>query len=97
MRMVQGSVEPQLRVTLTNNGAPVDLADAEEVQIRGEIMGLVAFQRVASKGDAGLVVMDLVEGDTATPGRIWLHGRVRWPGPRLEWFPISEVVDVDAL
>jgi hypothetical protein len=97
MRMIQGSVEPQLRVTLSDNGEPIDLTDAEEVQLRGELMGQIAFQRAGSKGDRGLVTMDWLEGDTDVPGRIWLAARVRWPGARVEWFAVSEVVDVDAL
>lgn len=97
MRMIQGSVEPQLRITLGDNGVPVDLATAEEVQVRGELQGMVLFQRIGNRGDAGLVVMDWQDGDTDLPGRIWLAARVQWPGERVEWFPVSEVVDVDAL
>lgn len=99
MRMVQGSTEPSLQVTLTGETGPVELSTATKVEVRGELHDTQLFRREVPGplADDGLVDMLWVDGDTDQPGRIWVDVLVTWPGDRLQWFRSADVVDVEPL
>jgi hypothetical protein len=103
MRLVQGSLEPTLQITLYDGDAPgataADLSAATAVQIRGELQGQEIFLHDVAGPfpNTGVLSMDWVAGDTDNPGRIWLDVKVTWAGGRIQWFPAGEVVDVEAL
>jgi hypothetical protein len=96
-RIIQTSLEPALRTTLTDAGEPVKLSQATGgVRVRGVQYDEVLFDELLPGPftDTGIVERPWREGDTATPGRIWLSFGVGWPGPRLQWFEAADVVDV---
>lgn len=96
-RIVQTSLEPALRSTLTDSGAPVKLSQAVDgVRVRGVQHGEVLFDdlRVGPFADDGVIERPWAATDTATAGRIWISFGVVWPGDRLQWFEAADVVDV---
>lgn len=96
-RIVQTSLEPDLRTTLTDNGAPVRLSGATGgIHVRAVLYDEVLFDDLLPGpfADDGVVERPWQDGETAGPGRIWLTFGVVWPGPRVQWFEAADVVDV---
>lgn len=93
--IVQGSLEPPLRVQLTDGGTPVaNLDEADEVALRGTQYGIELFNDVLVPDEDAIVTRPWVEGDTDVPGRIWLEAVVTWPGGRPQSVLPQDVVDV---
>lgn len=95
-QMIQGSLEPGLRVTLTDNADPVDLSTAEAVAVRVEVHGLAVIDATLAGpySTTGVVTRDWQTGETDTPGRYWIAVCVTWPGGRRQWFEPADVLDV---
>lgn len=95
--ILQDSLEPALRLTLTDDGEPVKLTQATGgVILRGVQYDIPIFEQTVTTGltDSGIVERDWVAGETETPGRIWVTAGVVWPGGRVQWFEAADVVDV---
>lgn len=100
MELVQGSLEPKLRISLTDGeGAAVALSEASSIQVRAELHDEQLFLRdiPGPLADDGQVPMTWEEGDTDLPGRLWIDVLVTWPGGRRQWFRAAEVVDIEPL
>lgn len=94
--ILQDSLEPALRLTLTDDGEPVKLSQASGgVILRGVQYDIPVFeQTLTGLTDTGIVERAWVDGETRVPGRIWVTAGVVWPGGRTQWFEAADVVDV---
>lgn len=90
-----GSLEPALRVQLTDGGVPIaNLGDADEVRLRGTQYGIELFDDVLVPDVDSIVSRPWVAGDTDIPGRLWLEAVIVWPGGRPQSVLLVDVVDV---
>lgn len=94
IEIVQGSVEPPLEMTLTDNGNPLNLSTAVAVQLEGRRHDVVVFDEALAGpySAVGTVARDWVAGETDIPGRVWVKATVVWPGGREQVFQPVEPV-----
>lgn len=100
LQMIQGSLEPALRVALSgDDGEALDLSAAAGVLVRGTLHGVEVFSAALAGpyGADGVVEREWEAGETDEPGRLWVDVRVTWPGSRIQWFRPVDVVDVEPL
>jgi hypothetical protein len=72
--MYVGDLLPQLKIAVTADDVPVDLAVATAVTFSGSIDGVVLFSgRVATGKFVGYATMDWQTADTDTPGYVELE------------------------
>lgn len=97
MRMYRGDLKPDLTITCSDDGQPVDLTTAVGVRVIGVRGSIVAFDRTVTGGADGVVTMEWQAEDTATPGRLLVEVEVMWPGSKPQTFrPASNAVDIVA-
>jgi hypothetical protein len=93
-----GDLKPDLSISLTNHGAPLDLTSAVSIRIIGKRRsdGSIAFDRSPTTQDKvnGVVTMAWQTADTATADELLIEVEVTWPGTKPQTFHPSGVVRV---
>lgn len=99
MIIKKGDLLPNLAITCTSNGAPVDLTSALTIQVvcRREGAAAVLWTRSASGNAQGVVTYTWQAGDTATVGRLLVEVLVTWPGALPQRFPATSYLPVDVV
>jgi hypothetical protein len=86
--MKQGDTLPQLSITCTDDGAPVDLTTAVGIRVLGSRHGIIAFDYVGTGSALGIVTAQWDAQDTAAVGIITVEVEVTWPaGGGVQTFP----------
>ena len=93
----RGDTAPDLSVTLTDNGTPVDLSTAVVVEVIAAMNGTRRFTRTVTGSSLGVVVMPWQATDTAIPGMLEIECEVTWPGSTapIQTFPADGVLRVN--
>lgn len=94
MKIHRGDLLPDLIITLTDNGVPVDLTGATSVHVIGIKNRTVVFNREATADAEGSVTMVWEAADTSSTGTIKLQVRVVWPTSKPQTFPVDEDIEV---
>lgn len=96
MKLYRNDLKPDLVVTLTDGGTPINLTTATSVRVIGVKSGATLFNRTTTGTSAGVVTMPWEVGDTDEAGRIYVEVEVTWPGNKPQTFRPHEVVDIVA-
>lgn len=96
MKMYRGDLKPDLVISCTDDGEPVDLTTAVTVRVIGVRNGVTVFDRAVTGTADGKVTMEWQAADTAETGRILVEAEVTWPGDKPQTFRPGEAVDVVA-
>lgn len=96
LELRRGDTRPALEVTCTDNGAPVDLSNAQSVTVVCKpSAGLATIRRLAASASAGgVVVMQWASGDTDAVCSMRVEVEVIWPDGTKQTFPCSNKVQV---
>lgn len=78
--MKRGDTAPDLSITVTDNGTPVDLTTATTIRVLAAMNGTRVFTRAVTGSSTGVVTMPWQATDTAIPGMLELECEVTWPG-----------------
>ena len=82
----KGDTAPNLVLTLTDNGDPVDLSDAQRIDIILE-SGLKTITRQVFGGADGIINMPWQAGDTDVPGTYNSLARVTFGDGKIQTWP----------
>jgi hypothetical protein len=95
--MKQHDTAPDLSITLTDNGAVVDLTPATSIRIIAVRRGAPVFSRVVTGSSLGVVTMVWQPLDTSLPGELAIEVEVDWPGSpsKTQTFPPNGVLRVN--
>ena len=95
--MKRGDTAPDLSITVTDNGTPVDLTTAVIVEVIAAMNGARRFTRTVTGTSAGVVIMPWQTTDTAIPGLLEVEIQVTWPGVTapVQTFPADGVLRVN--
>lgn len=88
---------PDLSITLTDNGAVVDLTPATSIKIIASMRGAPVFSRIVTGTALGVVTMAWQPADTAAAGMLDIEVEVDWPGSpaKPQTFPPDGVLRVN--
>ena len=78
--MKRGDTAPDLSITVTDNGTPVDLSTATVVEVIAAMNGNRRFTRTVTGTALGVVTMPWQTTDTAVAGMLEVEIQVTWPG-----------------
>jgi hypothetical protein len=98
MTIKRGDTIPPLSITLTDNGAVVDLTTATTIKIIAVRAGAPVFTRTVTGTSLGVVNMPWQTTDTAVAGMMTLEVEVTWPQPfAVQTFPADSVLYVNVV
>lgn len=86
MIIKRGDLLPTLQVTLTDNGAPLDLTPAT-IRVHAHRLGVLVFDRAVTGTADGEVEVAWEAGDTDLSGKMHLNFLVTWPGGKPQSYP----------
>lgn len=93
--MKRGDTQPPLSITLTDNGAVVDLSTATIIKVKASRNESLLFSRATTGTTLGVVTMPWQATDTALPGILQIEVEVTWPDGGILTFPADGVLRVN--
>lgn len=95
----RGDLAPPFVVDLTNNGDPIDLAQAVSIKVIAWRNNVLLFSRNVSvptgpEATAGTVTMQWQPSDVDTWADLYLEVEVTWAGSKPQTFPVDGYIVV---
>lgn len=94
MKIYRGDLKPDLVVTLTDGGVPINLTSAASIRLIGTRLGVVVIDVLVTGTSQGVVTYLWAEQDTAVIGDIDIEVEVMWPGDKPQTFRPRQRVEV---
>lgn len=95
MKMATGDLKPDLKITLDDDGTPIDLTGLT-LEVHIEKPDGTVVDRAATGDAQGVVTMVWQAGDTDQVGSMRVDVEITWPGPKPQTIRLDDYVTIYA-